>query len=139
MQARSTGPPEIRPYTAAVPKKLDRKRPAQGARLVALRQAAGLSQAELARLVGTTQQSVAYWETSDRPPGSDYLPKLAKALGVRVEVLLGADLAQMPRKSGPAGKLRKMFDELAKLPRAEQDRILHVLDALVDKHRKKAS
>ena len=48
-----------------------------------LRQAAGLSQAELARLVGESQQNVAYWELSDKPPRSDAIPKLAKVLGLR--------------------------------------------------------
>ena len=37
-------------YSPCVPRKLSRPRPAQGARLVALRNAAALSQAELARL-----------------------------------------------------------------------------------------
>ncbi|MBK7951648.1 MAG: helix-turn-helix transcriptional regulator [Deltaproteobacteria bacterium] len=47
-----------------MPRKLQRTRPKQGSRLAALRRAAGLTQTELAQLVGETQQNIAYWEQS---------------------------------------------------------------------------
>lgn len=44
----------------------------------------GLSQEQLARLMGTTQAAVAMWETGARMPRTDKLPKLAEVLGCSV-------------------------------------------------------
>lgn len=44
----------------------------------------GLSQEQLARLMGTTQAAVAMWETGARMPRSNKLPKLAEVLGCTV-------------------------------------------------------
>jgi transcriptional regulator with XRE-family HTH domain len=120
-----------------MPRKLSRPRPKQGARLLALRQAAGLSQAELARLIGENQQNIALWEQSEKPPRSDVLPKIAKALGVTVEVLLNVDLPAQPRRPGPAGKVHKVFEEVSKLPRRQQDKIVDVVSAIVEDYKRK--
>ena len=42
----------------------------------------GISQAQLAKLMETTQAAVAMWETGARMPRADKLPKLAEVLGV---------------------------------------------------------
>ena len=141
MQARDPPQPgraETRPYTPGVPRKLSKQRPAQGARLVALRKAAALSQAELARLIGEPQQNVALWEQSDKPPRSDAIPKLARALGVRVEDLF-TEKTSLPRPSGPVGRVRKLFDEVAKLPRRQQDKIVEFLAPIVEDFKRRAS
>jgi transcriptional regulator with XRE-family HTH domain len=64
-----------------MPRSLTKPRPPQGAHLAALRQAAGLSQSALATRVGESQQNIAFWEQSDKPPRSDVLPRLARVLG----------------------------------------------------------
>lgn len=139
MQARScpqTGPPENRPYNAAMVRRAEKDRPRQGARLAELRKAAGLSQAELGKLIDESQQNVAYWELSGKPPRSDALPKLAKVLGVKVEDLLDPDRAV--RRGGPAGKMRKLFDEASRLPRRQQDKIVEFLTPLVEQYKRDA-
>lgn len=71
MQAAPASEPRLartRPYTPAMARKLDRPRPKQGARLAALRRGAGLTQTELAQLVGEPQQNIAFWEQSEKPP-----------------------------------------------------------------------
>jgi transcriptional regulator with XRE-family HTH domain len=106
--------------------------------MLALRQAAGLSQAELARAVGESQQNIALWEQSDKPPRSDVLPKIAKALGVSIDVLLNVELApRPPRRPGPAGKVGKLFEEVSKLPRRQQDKIVEFLSPIVEDYKKK--
>jgi len=141
MQAHSRthgrGPP-IGEYNADVPRKLSRPRPRQGARLLALRKAAGLSQTELAHLVGEPQPNIAFWELTDKPPRSDVLPKMAKALGVSIEQLLDVDTV-IARKYEPAGKISKLFNEVRKLPRRQQDKLLDVVAALIDQYKRKAS
>lgn len=103
-----------------------------------LREAAGISQAELARLINEPQQNIAYWELSDKPPRSDAIPKLAKLLGVRVEVLLDADEPIVSRGAGPVGKMRKLFDEASQLPRRQQDKIVEFLTPLVEQYKRSA-
>jgi transcriptional regulator with XRE-family HTH domain len=121
-----------------MPRKLSRPRPTQGARLLALRQAAAISQADLARTVGESQQNIALWEQSEKPPRSDVLPKIAKALGVSIEVLLNVELAQQPqRRPGPAGKVGKLFDEVSKLPRRQQDKIVEFLSPIVEDYKRR--
>jgi len=130
--------PKIDPYTLAMGRKLRKPRPAQAARLVALRKAAGLSQAELARLVGVPQANIAFWERTDKPPRSDVLPKLADVLGARIEDLL--DIHAPPvRRQSPGGQIQRTFEELRKLPRSQQRKILETVHALVEQYKRKAS
>jgi len=137
---------QTRTYTALVPRKprKPRPRPAQGARLLALRKAAGLTQAELARLVGETQVNVSFWERTDKPPRSDVLPRMAKALGVTVEVLLGDHSAapQPPPLSagpGPASQVQHAFEEVRKLPKKQQRKVVEFVLAFVEQYKRKAS
>jgi transcriptional regulator with XRE-family HTH domain len=118
-------------------RRLSRPRPRQGARLAAFRQAAGLTQIELATLIGETQQNIAFWEQSEKPPRSDVLPRLSKVLGVRVEALLGEELPRF-RRSGPVGKVQKIFEQVSTLPRNQQERIVETVSALVAQYKRRA-
>jgi transcriptional regulator with XRE-family HTH domain len=91
---------------------------------------AGISQYELARLIGEPQPNIAYWELSEKPPRSDVLPKLAKALGVRIEHLLNGN-TDVERKGGLGGKVRKIFEEVSNLPRRQQDKVVEFVSAFV--------
>jgi transcriptional regulator with XRE-family HTH domain len=113
-------------------------RPAQGARLAELRKAAAISQTELAHLLGVPQSNIAFWEQSEKPPRSDVLPRMAEILGVRVEDLLGTASAPA-RRGGPVGKVKKVFDEVSKLPRRQQDKVVDVVSALVDQYKRTGS
>ena len=120
-----------------MPRKSQKARPAQGVRLTELRKAAGLTQVELAKLISETQQNIAFWGRRDKPPRSDVLPKMAKVLGVTVERLLGiSPIAE--RRPGPIGETQKIFEEVARLPRSQQDRS-SIVAAFVNQFRRKAS
>jgi transcriptional regulator with XRE-family HTH domain len=100
-----------------------------GKRLKAYRQAAGLSQRELARQIGERQSNVQYWEASGKLPRSNVLVPMAKALGISVPELLGES---KPKRSGsPGGRLGRVIDELTQLPRRQQKQIVDVVEALV--------
>jgi transcriptional regulator with XRE-family HTH domain len=101
-------------------------------RLKAFREAAGLSQRELARQIGQDQSNVRYWEQSGNLPRSDVLLPMAKALGVTVEELLGEPKPR--RVVTPAGKMRQLFETASKLPRSKQEKILAVLEPFVREH-----
>lgn len=130
---------ENRPYNMEMARKLSKPRPKQGAHLAALRRSAGMSQAELANAIGETQQNVAYWEQSSRPPRADVLPALSKALGVTIRALIEGEGAGKSQARRPANKVQAAFDEVASLPRRQQQKILDVVNALLEQHRRDAS
>ncbi len=53
------------------------------------RKALGITQEQLAKLVGVTQGTVAQWENGLTHPAFDKIPKVAQVLGCTVEELLG--------------------------------------------------
>lgn len=53
-----------------------------GERIKSARNQSGLSQADLARIVGRSQSAVAEWETGDTEPRRNIVEKIAEALGV---------------------------------------------------------
>lgn len=106
--------------------------PTQGAHLAALRRSAGLTQAELADAVGVPHTNIAFWEFSDKPPRSDFLPKLAQALDVTVEVLLAPTAPPPPaRKRGPRGRLLRAFEAASSLPKRQQQLVEQFVSTLV--------
>ena len=60
-------------------------------RIRILRQARGLSQVELARILGVTKQSVSNWENDNIQPSIEMLKKIAQTFGVSADYLLGLD------------------------------------------------
>lgn len=56
-----------------------------------LRIRCGLSQTQLASLMGVTQGAVNQWESGATHPKIMLLPKLASALGVTVDELIGKE------------------------------------------------
>jgi transcriptional regulator with XRE-family HTH domain len=71
-----------------------------GRRLKALREGAGLSQPELAKLAGVPQSSIASWELDKFDPGWSKVVKLCCALGVSCE----AFTADTPAAKGRRGR-----------------------------------
>lgn len=98
-------------------------------RLRQLREAAGLSLRELARQIGEDHSNVGYWERTGALPRSNVLVPLAQALGVTVEALLGQN--KPARVTAPGGKVRHVFEQVQKLPRRRQDKIVEVVEALL--------
>lgn len=56
-----------------------------GVRLKAIREAAGVSQAELARRIESNKQTVSSWETGHRTPNFVDVVRIAAVLGKNVE------------------------------------------------------
>ncbi len=134
--------PQTTSYSAPVarqPKPSKGPRPQQGARLLALRKAAGLTQIELAKALDVPQANIAFWEWSDKPPRSDLLPKMAKAFGVRLEDLLLASDRTVAKRKGPIGEVQRTFEAVTKLPRKQQRKVLEMVQALVEQYKRKAS
>jgi len=101
-----------------------------GQRIAALRQERGLTQVQLAEILGYSQQQVLSFEKGRRRIPVSALPDLSQALGVSVEELLGAD-DDKPAKRGPAPKLQRQLEELSKLPRSQQRFVSQMLDTVL--------
>jgi DNA-binding transcriptional regulator YiaG len=56
----------------------------------ATRTQAGLTQAELAAAMGTSQSAIAAWENGARTPGIEALERLARACGRKLHITIGA-------------------------------------------------
>jgi len=80
----------------------------------------------------------AFWERTEKPPRSDVLPKLADVLGVRIEELLDVQ-APSGRRAPAASQAKRLFDEVQKLPRHQQQKVLDVVSAIVEQFKRKAS
>ena len=76
-------------------------------RLVKLRLLKGLTQEDLASVVGITRRSIVHFEQGTRTPSTATLLKLADALGVKKEALISDDeyfVVEAAEKYGSAGK-----------------------------------
>lgn len=109
------------------------KRPSLGKRLAEARQEAGLSQEQLAQMLGTTQRVISYWERAPVALRADQLTALADALSVTTDFLLGRD-SPKKRGSGPTGKARKLFEAVSRLPRHQQEKVFAILEPYIAQH-----
>lgn len=85
-------------------------------RIREVRQARGMSQVELAGLLGVTKQSVSNWENDNIQPSIEMLVKLAQVLAVSTDYLLGLDGRQMLDVSGlsprTVGHLQLLIEDI---------------------------
>ena len=105
--------------------------PAFGQRLAALRKERGLSQPQVAKMLGTSREVVSYYERRATNPTTEFLAKVSVALDVSISDLLGKADAKPRRKPGPASQLEARFDEVRKLPKARQKFVIDFLDTVL--------
>lgn len=110
--------------------------PPFGQRMAALRQRKGLTQIQLAARMNTTQKMIDYYERRSPNPTLEVMQKVAAALEISVVELLGEDAATVraARKTGPTSKLQKVFEDVARLPRRQQEKIVEVVSALMTQY-----
>jgi transcriptional regulator with XRE-family HTH domain len=109
-----------------------RERSEFGKRLLAAREALGLSQAQVAERLGMTQKGYAVWERYPVALKPEQIQKLAEVLQVTPDYLF-AGKGNGSRKGGPTGKARRIFEEVSRLPRSQQQHILAVVETFVEK------
>lgn len=104
-----------------------------GARLLALRQAHGLTQLQLAERTGISQRAISSYETQVSYPPIPAIPVLARALGVSIDELFGHKASKALRQ--PADRtpraLRKKIEQIAALPERDQRAVLRLINSLV--------
>ena len=106
--------------------------PVFGKRLAAIRKAQGLSQQQLADLLGATRSNIDYYERRATNPTTDFVQRCTDILKINVTDLIGDEPAEKEtRKRGPKSALERSFEQISKLPHSKQKEILKVVDALV--------
>lgn len=110
-----------------------RQRPPFGQRLHELRETVGLTQAQVADKLGISPRAYAFWEREPVALRADQITTLANILNVRPDELLGHTPSKK-RCSGPAGKMRQVFEAASKLPRSQQEKILAILQPFIREH-----
>jgi transcriptional regulator with XRE-family HTH domain len=133
----------IEPYTAThqeravpkAPKSVAIAKDQVGQRVRAIRQKRGLTQQELADLLGTNQSHVANVERGERGVTIHQIVKMAKALQASTdEILLGDKNGS--KDSTPASVDRRFLRRLQRissLPRREKQALLTTIDAFLSK------
>ncbi len=97
-----------------------------GKRVADARRQRGLTQRELADLLGVSQKMVDYFERRASNVTADVIRNLADVLKVSADDLLGLQSARA--KPGPKSKLQRQIEQIERLPLAKQKAIAQVLD-----------
>lgn len=100
-----------------------------GQRITALRRERGLTQVQLAKALGISQQHMLSFEKGRRRMLAGALPTVCEALGVSLEELMGSPMPA--RRRGPTPKLQRQLEQLSRLPRAQQQVVSKMLDAVL--------
>jgi len=96
-----------------------------GKNIIQLREKAGLSQAEFARLLKVPQPNITRWESGAITPSIESIIKIAKALGVSIdEILLTENEREKLEPSNHA--LLKRFKSIEKLPNKDKETLIQL-------------
>jgi transcriptional regulator with XRE-family HTH domain len=103
---------------------------ALGRRIAALRRERGYTQTELAELVGAIQVIVSNYERGKLRPHPDMIVRLAKALRVSADELLGVQPASQNGAPVSRRVLRRL-QAIDQLPKRDQDALFRTIDAFL--------
>lgn len=103
-------------------------------RLQRLRREKGVTQAELAELLGVSQPIVSDYERGELRLHGELIVKLAEILNCSADELLGLQQRQTVTGSGNRRLLRRL-QQLDLLPKRDQEALLRTIDAFLSKTR----
>lgn len=107
-----------------------------GTRLTELRKQAGYTQLELADEVGVSRRMITYYESQAAHPPTHLLTKIAQALKLTTDELLGA--VPVKKTATPRnGRLARRLQQLETLDPTEKRQALRLLDAFIERGRLK--
>jgi len=120
------------PKAQSRPKATDTRAPVEsfGACLARLRKEKGFTQVELAQKLDSVQVVISDYERGKVRPSADMIVRLAKALDVSADELLGLKPMQKADAAHDRRFLRRL-QAIAKLPKRDQDALLRTIDAFL--------
>lgn len=103
---------------------------ALGVRIALLRKARGMTQAELARAIGVSQQAVFAYEIAERRVSVLILVKLAKVFEITVETLMGVTRPVRMPKRRLSPRAARHAERLMALSKTQQRFVVRIIDML---------
>lgn len=103
---------------------------ALGAHIALLRKARGMTQAELARSIGVSQQAVFAYEIAERRVSVFILIKLAKVFSTTVEELMGVTRPVRIPKRRLSPRAMRHAERLQALSKTQQRFVVRIIDML---------
>lgn len=113
------------------PKQVVLSRKEIGTRLRAIRKARGMTQAQLAKALGTQQTAVSQVEIGNRGLTVQQVVKLAKAMKVSTDAILGPSNGAREDVLPNDRRLIRRLQQIEKLPKAEKQALLKTIDAFL--------
>ena len=111
----------------------DKPRSHFGQRLKHAREKAGLTQAELGTRLGVSQRAVAHWERTSAVVRPEQLEAIADTLKISIDELVRETAKKQRQRSGPTGRVQQVFEDVSKLPRKQQLKVVEFVEAFVEK------
>jgi transcriptional regulator with XRE-family HTH domain len=107
-----------------------------GLRLVAFRRAAALTQSKLGAACGMSQRMIAHYETRGALPPGHVLTKLAEALAVSVDELVGNRPPKpVSTRTQTSRRILRRLQQMEKLPLKDKRELLAIIDTYLEKNR----
>lgn len=103
---------------------------ALGAHISLLRKARGMTQAELARAIGVSQQAVFAYELGQRRVSVVIVTKLVKIFGVGVDQILGLVQPVRVSKARLSPRAMRNAERLHALTKSQQRFVIRMIDVL---------
>lgn len=103
---------------------------ALGAHIALLRKARGMTQGELARAIGVSQQAVFAYEIGERRVSVFILVKLSKVFSVPVEELMGVTRPVRMPKGRLSPRAMRHAERLQALSKTQQRFVVRIIDML---------
>jgi transcriptional regulator with XRE-family HTH domain len=101
-----------------------------GAHVTSLRKSRGMTQAELSRAIGVSQQAVFAYELGDRRISVLVLTKMAKVFAVSVEEMIGLSKPLRVRKGRLSPRCVRHARRLQALSKTHQRFVIRIIDVL---------
>jgi len=102
-----------------------------GKRMAEVRRRIGLTQVELAKILGVNQQAITAWERQNVALRAEQLRSLAEALNTSSDYLIGISDKMKETSGSPSGKVGRLFEQVSKLPRRQREKVVAVVEAFV--------
>ena len=93
----------------------------------------GLSQSELAHKAGFQPSAIAHFESGRRSPSFENLKRLADALAVTIDFLLGRETE--PKSAGPVAE--QLFRDFSHMTAKDQETIADIAKMLAEKDKQR--
>ena len=103
-----------------------------GAQIIRNRKACGLTQTQLAEILGCSQQHLFAYEKGRYRVPANLLPVLCDVFEISLDELLGVETSG--RKSGRRSKIEKQLERLSDLPKSKQKFISEMIETVLQQN-----